>query len=766
MKKSIQNYLSVLNPAQYAAVTAPLAPVCILAGAGSGKTRVLVSRITWLIDEHNIAPWAIMAVTFTNKAALEMKTRLENQASKSLNGMWIGTFHALCNRFLRLHYADCNLPENFQIIDSDDQLRLIKRICKTRGLDEKAYPPRSIANFISSSKDEGLRSNNIEAYHEPLITQVELYKQYEAICMQSGLVDFSEIILRVLETLRAKPALLKHYQERFSHILVDEFQDTNAVQYAWLQLLSMGHKRLFVVGDDDQSIYGWRGAQVGNILGFNNQFENVTTVRLEQNYRSIPSILMAANHVISKNITRLDKKLWTDQLDTSRVKTYAALDGYDEARYVVDSIKQHIKDNHTKNDCAILYRSNAQSRLFEEMLLRANMPYRVHGGLRFFDRAEIKDASSYIRLTVNPHDDVALERAMSTPPKGIGASTIDKLRQHASLNKCSLWSALEDLIESQTLTPRAQASLLSLRNLISNLSNNMDDYALDAHFAMCIDRSLLKPMYLNEPMGRGEDRIENLNELISAASHFGAELQRQVSLEAASPTILDHNLFEAKPLAIMPSTREQLAIFLAQISLDSTENQAQVYEDSVQLMTLHAAKGLEFPIVFLVGLEEGIFPSEMSAREPERLEEERRLAYVGITRAEKHLSISYCATRMHHGRMVTFPKSRFLNDIPDECLQMTGPALKLARTVQASQNKYGYQNNYSSANLHGARTHQVATQDSVQGFKLGQSILHEKFGEGVILGFEGDGPQARVSIRFAKGGTKILVLSYAKLEAI
>lgn len=770
------NPLSSLNPAQYSAVTAPLGPVCVLAGAGSGKTRVLVSRIAWLIEEKNIAPWSIMAVTFTNKAASEMKARLENQSKRSLNGLWIGTFHALCHKFLRLHYTDCNLPDNFQVIDSDDQLRLIKRICKLKNLDEKNFPPKAIAHFINQSKDEGKRAEHIDAFQEPTITYTEVYQQYEVICNQSGLVDFAEIILRTLETLRTNAPLLKHYQERFSHVLVDEFQDTNAVQYAWLQLITMLHKQLFVVGDDDQSIYGWRGAQIGNILGFEQKFANTTTIRLEQNYRSIPSILEAANHVISKNTTRLDKKLWTDTIDNSPIKIYAALDGYDEAHHVVSIIQQHAREGNPKKECAILYRSNAQSRLFEEILLRANLPYRVHGGLRFFDRAEIKDATSYIRLTINPHDDVALERAMTTPPKGIGATTIDKIRQHATLNSCSLWLALEDMIERQNLAGRTQNALLNFRNLINELTHSMNTVELDVHFAMCIERSQLKPMYLNEPMGRGEDRIDNLDELINAASHFVAELKRNTNyLTDITLNQLPNPSFDPKTpknqtissdqdlstLQMTLSTRDQLTQFLGQISLDSTENQAQNYEDSVQLMTLHAAKGLEFPIVFLVGLEEGIFPSELSARDPERLEEERRLAYVGITRAEKQLTLTYCASRMLHGKTMQFPVSRFLKDIPSHCVTETGPALKMSRPFSTRSNTY--EQSIAPQKL---KKHIQEVQNSIEGFKLGDNVLHANFGEGVILGFEGNGPSARVTIRFAHSGTKVLVLSYAKLQKI
>lgn len=760
--------LSSLNPAQYAAVTAPLGPVCVLAGAGSGKTRVLVSRIAWLIEENDIAPWSIMAVTFTNKAASEMKIRLENQSKRSLNGLWIGTFHALCHKFLRLHYTDCKLPDNFQVIDSDDQLRLIKRICKIKNLDEKNFPPKAIAHFINQAKDEGKRAQHIDAYQEPVLTYTDVYQQYETICNQSGLVDFAEIILRTLETLRTNLPLLRHYQERFSHVLVDEFQDTNAVQYAWLQLITMSHKRLFVVGDDDQSIYGWRGAQVGNILGFEQAFAGTTTIRLEQNYRSIPSILEAANNVISKNTTRLDKKLWTDTKDSAPIKVYAALDGYDEAQHVVSMIQQHVREGNPRQECAILYRSNAQSRLFEEMLLRAKMPYRVHGGLRFFDRAEIKDATSYIRLTANPHDDVALERAMTTPPKGIGATTIDKIRQHATLNSCSLWRALEDMIERQNLAGRTQNALLNFRNLIAGLTRSMDTVELDVHFAMCIEQSQLKPMYLNEPMGRGEDRIDNLEELINAASHFVAELKRDSNyLGDVQPDQLDNSDFapsapqNQSSRQMTLSTRDQLAQFLGQISLDSTENQAQTYEDSVQLMTLHAAKGLEFPVVFLVGLEEGIFPSELSARDPERLEEERRLAYVGITRAEKQLVLTHCASRMLHGKTMQFPVSRFLKDIPPHCVTETGPALKMSRPLSARSHTYGQPISIqkSSRNIQ-------EMQNSVEGFKLGDNVLHTNFGEGVILSFEGNGPSARVSIRFARSGTKVLVLSYAKLQKL
>lgn len=732
------SYLEQLNESQYEAVTAPLGPVRVLAGAGSGKTRVLISRIAWLLETEQAEPFGILAVTFTNKAAFEMRTRLEDTLKFSLRGMWIGTFHSLCHRILRLHHRDAGLIENFQILDSDDQVRLCRRVIRARGLDEKLYQPRVLANFINEHKEEGRRAQHIEVYNDAFTKNlVQLYHDYQTLCEQSGLVDFSEILLRTVELLRTHQAILNHYQERFKFVLVDEFQDTNSVQYAWLQLLSGKHHNLFVVGDDDQSIYGWRGAKVENILHFDTHFEGVTTVRLEQNYRSTKAILEAANHVIEKNDTRLEKRLWTDNESTQPIILYRGTDGYDEARFVVETIKERLKEGYQKSDIAILYRSNAQSRLFEELLLRGQIPYRVYGGLRFFDRAEIKDIMAYLRMVVNPNDDVSLERSMTTPPKGIGQATIEMIREYAAQQRISLWESMQHLLEGQQLTTRAHNVLLAYSEQIHDLMLKVDEMKLDQFFAYAIEQSGLKAQYKKEPLNRGEDRIDNLHELITAAEYF--MMSDQVELA-----------FSDDPVDIQSlTTREQLDAFMGQTSLDSSDAQAEAGEDSIQLMTLHASKGLEFPIVFLVGMEDGMFPSDASIQEADRLEEERRLAYVGITRAEKVLYLLGAEQRMIYGKTLRMPPSRFIRDIPSHLVEMIGPAIAIRQTLPSS--KAGKREQF---------------EDNIDGYKIGQFVSHPKFGDGVIQGFEGVGASTRVIVEFSESGRKVLVLSFANLKIL
>lgn len=733
------SYLEQLNESQYEAVTAPLGPVRVLAGAGSGKTRVLISRIAWLLETEQAEPFGILAVTFTNKAAFEMRTRLEDTLKFSLRGMWIGTFHSLCHRILRLHHRDAGLIENFQILDSDDQVRLCRRVIRARGLDEKLYQPRVLANFINGHKEEGRRAQHIEVYNDPFTKNlVQLYHDYQTLCEQSGLVDFSEILLRTVELLRTHQAILAHYQERFKFVLVDEFQDTNSVQYAWLQLLSGKHQNLFVVGDDDQSIYGWRGAKVENILHFDSHFEGVTTVRLEQNYRSTKAILEAANHVIEKNDTRLEKRLWTDNESTQPIIIYRGTDGYDEARFVVETIKERLKEGYRKSDIAILYRSNAQSRLFEELLLRGQIPYRVYGGLRFFDRAEIKDIMAYLRMVVNPNDDVSLERSMTTPPKGIGQATIEMIREYAAQQRISLWESMQHLLEGQQLSTRAHNVLLAYSAQIHDLMQKVEEMKLDQFFAYAIEQSGLKAQYKKEPLNRGEDRIDNLNELITAAEYF--MMSDQVELAFSDDPVDIHSL----------TTKEQLDAFMGQTSLDSSEAQAEAGEDSIQLMTLHASKGLEFPIVFLVGMEDGMFPSDASIQEADRLEEERRLAYVGITRAEKILYLLGAEQRMIYGKTLRMPPSRFIRDIPSHLVEMIGPAIAIRQTLP-SGNRGGKREQF---------------EDNIDGYKIGQFVSHPKFGDGVIQGFEGVGASTRVIVEFSEAGRKVLVLSFANLTIL
>lgn len=748
------SYLEKLNKSQYEAVTAPIGPVRVLAGAGSGKTRVLISRIAWLLETEQSESFGILAVTFTNKAAFEMRTRLEDTLKFSVRGMWIGTFHSLCHRMLRTHHREAGLVENFQILDSDDQVRLCRRVIRARELDEKLYQPKILASFINGHKEEGRRAQHIESYNDAFTQNlILLYKDYQALCDQSGLVDFSEILLRTVELLRTNAPILKHYQERFKFVLVDEFQDTNSVQYAWLQLLSGKNHNLFVVGDDDQSIYGWRGAKIENILHFDEHFEDVTTVRLEQNYRSTKAILEAANHVIEKNNDRLDKRLWTDNESDQPIISYRGTDGYDEARFVVETIKEKMKEDFKKSDIAILYRSNAQSRLFEELLLRAQIPYRVYGGLRFFDRAEIKDIMSYLRMVVNPQDDVSLERSMTTPPKGIGQATIETIREYAAYNRVSLWDSMQMLLEGQQLTTRAHNVLLAYYEQMIDLSQKIETMKLDEFFGYAIEKSGLKAQYKKEPLNRGEDRIDNLNELITAAEYF--MMSDQVELA------FTEEMVDVKSL----STREQLAAFMGQTSLDSSEAQAEADEDSIQLMTLHASKGLEFPVVFLVGMEDGMFPSDAAIQEAGRIEEERRLAYVGITRAEKYLYMLGAEQRMIYGKTLNMPPSRFLRDIPAHLIQAIGPAVEIRQTLGNYGTSGGNYGSYGSKNGASGRSKTVVD-DNIDGYKIGQFVSHPKFGEGVIQGFEGVGASTRVIVEFGASGRKVLVLSYANLKVL
>lgn len=743
------DYLESLNGPQYEAVTAPLGPVRVLAGAGSGKTRVLVSRIAWLLNTEQCRAHSILAVTFTNKAAFEMKVRLQDLIHTSLKGLWMGTFHSLCHRLLRFHHREAGLPQNFQILDRDDQLRLCRRLLREEKIDDKVIDAKALVAFISGHKEEGRRPQNLEAFDPHEAQLIELYRLYQLTCDTAGLVDFSEILLRALELLRNNRAILTHYQERFQFVLVDEFQDTNSVQYAWLQLLTQAHQRLFVVGDDDQSIYGWRGARVENILHFHQDFPDCTTIRLEQNYRSTSAILEAANAVISKNNDRLPKKLWTENDSFEPITVFRALDGYDEARYVVETIQGHLENdgNLHKKELAILYRSNAQSRIFEEFLLRSQISYRVYGGLRFFDRAEIKDILAYLRLLVNPDDDVSLERAMSVPPKGIGQATVNRLREAAMRNQSSLWGALTIVLTTGKLPTRTHNALSRFYDLIESFKALLtSDLSLPALFSEVIEKSELKNLYLKEKLGRGEDRLDNLNEFVTAAEYF-------ISGERIELSFVEE---EVDPLALPLS--EQLAAFLGQTALDSSENQAEIDEDAIQLMTLHSAKGLEFPYVFIVGLEDGLFPSENSISEG-RLEEERRLAYVGITRAEKKLYLTSSESRLLYGQTLYLKPSRFLRDIPENLIKEEGLAIKITPTglniekgARALRQKRG-------------AVGQV-TEKEVAGFYLGELVAHPTFGEGVIENFEGTGKSLRVIINFMESGRKVLVLSYANLTKV
>ncbi|CAI8940387.1 DNA helicase II [Methylocaldum szegediense] len=710
-----------LNPAQREAVTSPTPALLVLAGAGSGKTRVLVHRIAWLMQMEGISPHGILAVTFTNKAASEMRGRIEQLLNISAQGLWVGTFHGLAHRLLRRHAKEAGLPDAFQILDSDDQHRLIRRVLKSLDLDEARWPPRQVQWFINAHKEEGRRARHLPESYDPYQKQMQrIYLAYEETCERSGLVDFAELLLRAHEFLRDTPEVLEHYQRRFHHVLVDEFQDTNRIQYAWLRLLTQERENLFVVGDDDQSIYSWRGAKVENLHRFQKDYPSHRLIRLEQNYRSTSNILNAANALIANNEGRLGKTLWTEGGIGEPISVYAAFNEQDEAYFVAERIKQWAQEGNARRDAAILYRSNAQSRQFEEKFLAMGIPYRVYGGLRFFERAEIKDALAYLRLIANRHDDPSFERVVNTPVRGIGAKTIDLIRDVARAERCSLWQAAEALCRDSALPARARTPLTGFLQLIEAMARDTAEHTLWEQVQHVVLASGLRAHYEKEKGEQAEARIENLDELINAARQF--EYEPQLDMELS-----------------------KLDQFLSHAALEAGENQSDEFEDCVQLMTLHAAKGLEFDLVFIVGLEEGLFPSLQSLEEPGRLEEERRLCYVGITRAKRKLFLTYAETRRLYGKE-TYPRpSRFLREIPSEYLQEVRMRGSIGRPMMSSHVSSG-----------------VSERASV--YKLGQRVRHAKFGEGVILQYEGEGNQARVQVNFAEAGTKWLMLAYANLQ--
>ncbi|WP_049877428.1 DNA helicase II, partial [Vibrio parahaemolyticus] len=596
--------LDGLNDKQREAVAAPLENLLVLAGAGSGKTRVLVHRIAWLMSVEQASPFSIMSVTFTNKAAAEMRGRIEELMMGSASGMWNGTFHGICHRILRAHYLDAKLPEDFQIIDSDDQQRLLKRLIKAQNLDEKQWPARQVAWWINGKKDEGLRPTHIDAYHDPVTkTYLQLYTAYQEACDRAGLVDFAEILLRAHELLRDNKFVREHYQARFKHILVDEFQDTNNIQYAWLRMMAGPECHVMIVGDDDQSIYGWRGAKVENIEKFTREFPSVTTIRLEQNYRSTKTILEASNTLIANNTERMGKELWTDGVVGEPISVYSAYNELDEARFAVNKIKEWQDKGGALNDAAMLYRNNAQSRVLEEALIQAGLPYRIYGGMRFFERQEIKDALAYMRLMANRNDDAAFERVVNTPTRGLGDKTLETIRRAARDRGCTMWEASVAMLDEQVLAGRAAGALGRFIELITALEDDTLEMPLHEQTDHVIKYSGLFAMYEQEKGEKSKARIENLEELVTATRQF------------EKPE-------EAEEMSL-------LTAFLTHAALEAGEGQADEFEDAVQLMTLHSAKGLEFPLVFMVGVEEGMFPSQMSAEEAGRLEEERRLCYVG-----------------------------------------------------------------------------------------------------------------------------------------
>lgn len=718
MIDDISFLLDSLNDAQREVVAAPLGQQLVLAGAGSGKTRVLVHRIAWLMHVEQASPYSILAVTFTNKAAAEMRGRIEELLKQPTQGMWVGTFHGLAHRLLRTHWQEAKLIQNFQVLDSDDQLRLVKRVLKDLNIDDQRWQAREVQWFINNKKDQGIRPNSIQVFGDLYIsTMVQAYQAYEEACARAGVVDFAELLLRALDLWRDNPELLKHYQQRFAHVLVDEFQDTNAVQYAWLKILSQGTKSLMVVGDDDQSIYGWRGAKIENIQSFTSDFPQAVTYRLEQNYRSTSTILKAANALINNNQGRLGKELWTEGNEGSAITLYAGFNEQDEARYILDCIQSAHKDGFNYQEIAILYRSNAQSRVLEENLWREGIPYRIYGGLRFFERAEIKNALAYLRLIRSRQDDSALERIINLPTRGIGEKTIDQVRQLARELNISLWQALKEIVTNKGVSARACTALNNFMLLINRLSDETAPLKLSEQIDVVIKQSGLLTFHQAEKGDKGEARVENLQELVSAASAFDHDQE------------IDEN-------------NTPLGAFLDHAALEAGEKQAGDGEDCVQLMTLHNAKGLEFPIVFLTGMEEGLFPHQRNLEDIERLEEERRLAYVGITRAMQQLTFTYAETRRLHGNETYNKVSRFVREVPVDLIQ--------------------------EVRLSGSVSHPMMQQSPSEntGLSLGQRVLHPVFGEGVILNAEGSGTHTRIQVKFDKEGSKWLILAFAKLQPI
>lgn len=753
----MHSLLDGLNEKQAEAVGAKQSSMLVLAGAGSGKTRVLTHRIAWLMQHEQQSPYSILAVTFTNKAAAEMRERVERVSGSNMSRMWIGTFHGLAHRLLRLHYQDANLPQTFQIIDSDDQLRLIKRILKSLNLDDKKYPPRQAQSYINGKKDQGLRPKHIDTDGFPMEqTLLQIYTLYQESCDRAGLVDFAEILLRAHELWLNKPHILAHYQDRFTNILVDEFQDTNAIQYAWIRVLAGQHGHVMIVGDDDQSIYGWRGAQVENLHKFLQDFPQANTVRLEQNYRSSGHILKAANELIANNPERLGKKLWTEDKDGEPISVYCAFNELDEAQFIVGRINEWYELGNDLQDCAILYRSNAQSRVLEEALLQKGLPYRIYGGVRFFERQEIKDAMSYLRLINNKDDDSAFERIVNTPTRGIGGRTLDILRHTAKQQQLTLWQTCLRAIEEKLLNGRAAKAVQGFMDLIVEMQQDIQLLTLHSATEHVIQHSGLKAMYEAEKGEKARSRVENLEELITAAKTF-----------------------------VMPEESEDLGelnAFLSHAALEAGEGQADAFTDAVQLMTLHSAKGLEFPMVFISGVEEGIFPSKMAMDEGDRLDEERRLCYVGMTRAMQKLYITYAETRRIYGRENFATPSRFIKEIPLEHIDEIRLKTQVSHLGQRRSSRYAkdygdpYDQTQGEFREHSATS--FANEDrsvapmmkrtrviTDSPFKIGQIVKHAKFGQGKVIDLQGAGAQAIIEVNFTLVGRKRLKIALAKLTA-
>ena len=723
----VSHLLDELNEAQRQAVSAEDGHVLVLAGAGSGKTRVLIHRLAWLIQVDHVSPLGILAVTFTNKAAGEMRQRAGDLLRVSTRPLWIGTFHGIAHRLLRMHWKEAGLPEEFQILDSEDQQRLLRRIIRDEGMDEAHWPARQAQWFINARKDEGERPQHIEHLDHPVTsTWVRIYQLYQDYCQRGGLVDFAELLLRAHELWLENPSLLDHYRKRLRHLLIDEFQDTNAIQYAWLRMLAGDSGRVFVVGDDDQSIYGWRGARVENVQHFLRDFPDVQTIRLEQNYRSTGTILDAANALIAHNQSRMGKELWTAGERGSPIALYAAFNEQDEARYVVEQIQQWIDSGRRADEAAILYRTTAQSRLFEEYLLRAGIPYRVYGGQRFFERTEVKDALAYLRLLHNPNDDAAMERVINKPTRAIGEKTVSLLRLQARESGLTLWQAAHECISQGKLATRAGTAVSAFIRLIEGMRKRMSDWTLGNQMQGVIDDSELVSHYEKEPRERMETRLENLRELVNAADAF---ILPQEDADAG--------------LTEMQS-------FLSHAALEAGETQGESWDDCVQMMTLHSAKGLEFPLVYIAGMEDGLFPHQRSVEDAGgRLEEERRLCYVGMTRAREQLCLCYAEVRRMHGSENFCRPSRFIDEMPAELLQEVRPGISANRPYRPARPAASYGGETAGAP-----------------FKLGQPVRHPRFGEGMVLAFEGSGEHARVHVNFHDAGAKWLVLTYANLQAL
>ncbi|MCG5262870.1 DNA helicase II [Cupriavidus gilardii] len=785
----MSDLLANLNAEQLAAVTLPDEPALILAGAGSGKTRVLTTRIAWLIQNGRVSPAGILAVTFTNKAAKEMQTRLSSMLPINTRGMWIGTFHGLCNRMLRAHFRDAGLPQTFSILDSQDQLSALKRLLKSLNVDDEKYPAKNLQYFINSAKEQGLRAADVEANDDFNRRFVDLYAAYDEQCQREGVVDFAELLLRCYELLRYNDAIRQHYQHRFRHVLVDEFQDTNVLQYQWLKLLAgfgTGNAAaVFAVGDDDQSIYAFRGANVGNMRDFEHEFRVRHLIKLEQNYRSHGHILDSANHLIAHNARRLGKNLRTDAGHGEPVRVFQAGTDGQEASWLVEEIRDQIAQGTSRAEIAILYRSNAQSRVIEHALFSSGIPYRVYGGLRFFERAEVKHALAYLQLLENPRNDAAFARVVNFPTRGIGARSIESLQDAARQYNCALTEAVAYVAGA------AGGKLASFVRLIDQMRFETRQMTLPETVEYVINTSGLITHYQAEK--EGQDRIENLRELVTAAQAFVVEegygldapanaipVSRRQSLDRPLPALAegDQEQQVLDPEAL-PEVMTPLVAFLTHASLEAGDNQAQAGQDAVQMMTVHAAKGLEFNVVFITGLEEGLFPHENSMLDADGLEEERRLMYVAITRARERLYLSFAQSRVLHGQVRYHIRSRFFDELPEGALKwLTPPAQSYgAQRRQSSESAWGrdwykraedvpYTGSRSTGGMDTGNGYADQKRQAESGWRIGQQVFHNKFGEGVIKALEGEGADARANIEFKRHGAKWLALSVAKLDAI